>query len=180
MTKPKGSGSRQRPEPEFFEVGRVLRPWGVRGEVKVALLSSHPEDLSPGQRVFIGADSHPFQVHRVRAQGEALIVKLAECDSPAQAEALRGLVVHIERAAAAPLRPNEYYRYQIIGLSVLTLDGDNLGSVVDIIETGANDVYVVRGPRGEVLLPARVEVVKQIDLTAGRMLVSPLPGLLPE
>jgi len=119
-------------------------------------------------------------VQHTRRRGDSLIVKLAGCDTPEQADALRGLVVRIALATATPLRPNEYFRHQIIGLSVVTLDGDELGTLVDILETGAHDVYVVHGPRGEVLLPARVEFVKRVDLAAGRMLVSLLPGMIPE
>ncbi len=180
MAKSRGSGSPRRPEPEFLVVGRVLRPWGVRGETKIEVLSSHPEDLAAGQRVYLGEDVRPFDVQHARRRGDSLIVKLAGCDTPEQADALRGQVVRIALAAATPLRPNEYYRRQIVGLSVVTLDGDELGTLVDILETGAHDVYVVHGPRGEVLLPARVEFVKRVDLAAGRMWVSLLPGMLPE
>jgi len=180
MAKSKGSGSGRRPEPEFLTIARILRPWGVRGEMKLERLSSHPEDLSTGRRVYLGDESRPFDVQGVRAQRGSLIVKLAGCDTPEQADALRGLTVSIARRDASPLRPNQYYHQQMIGLNVVTHDGDVLGRIVEIVETGANDVYVVHGPRGEVLLPARVEVIKQIDLDAGQMIVSLLPGLLPE
>jgi len=168
----------RQPEPDFLEVGRVLKPWGVRGELKIEVLTSHPEDLSPGQQILIGDAPRSFEVQSTHAKGDALILKIAGCDTPEQAEALRGQVIRIARGRATPLQPNEYYHRQIIGLTVVTLDGDELGELVDIIETGANDVYVVRGPRGEVLLPARVEVIREIDLDTGRMRVSLLPGLL--
>jgi len=148
--------------------------------VKVELLSSNAADVSPGRRVYLGEEGRPFDVQRVRSQRGAMLLKLADCDTPEQAEALRGLTVSIARRDTSPLRPNQYYHHQIIGLEVATLDGEVLGRIVEIVETGANDVYVVRGPRGEALLPARVEVVRQIDLDAGQMIVSPLPGLLPE
>jgi 16S rRNA processing protein RimM len=179
MAKKKGSGSRRRPEPEFLNVARVLRPWGVRGEMKVELLSSHAEDFAPGQRVYASED-RSFEVLSARAQRGRWIIKLAGYDTPEQAEALRDVVLRIPRQAAAPLRPNEYYHEQIIGLSVVTVDGETLGQVTEILATGANDVYVVTGSRGEVLLPARAEVVRSVDLAAGRMIVSLLPGLLPE
>jgi 16S rRNA processing protein RimM len=161
-------------------IARVLRPWGVRGEVRIEVLTSHPEHLAPGQRVFLGEAHRPFEVRSARAQGESMIIGLQGCDSPEQAEALRGLMIYLARSAAAPLGPNEYYHHQIIGLTVLADDGEELGRLQDILETGAHDVYVVRGSRGEVLLPARVEVVKRVDLAAGIMQVSVPPGLLPE
>lgn len=180
MATGEGSGSPRRPEPEFLEIGRVLRPWGVRGEVKIAVLTSHTEEVKRARRVYLGEEARPFDVQRVRSQRGTMLLKLAGCDSPEQADMLRGLPVSIALRDASPLRPSQYYHHQIIGLRVVTPDGDNLGQIVEILETGANDVYVARGPRGEILLPARAEVVKHVDLEAGQMVVSLLPGLLPD
>jgi len=180
MTATRGSGGRAQPEPEFLEVGRVLRPWGVRGEVKVEILSSHPEDIAPGRQVYVGEDRRACEIQEARVQGDYLVVKLAGYSTPDQAETLRGLHLYVDRGSASPLRPREYYRHQIIGLAVITIDGVHLGKVEEILETRAHDVYLVRGPRGEVLLPARVEVIRDIDLASGVMRVSLLPGLLPE
>ena len=78
----------------------------------------------------------------------------------------------------APALPEgTYYHYQLIGLEVRTAEGDDLGRVVEVLATGGTDVYVVHGPRGEALLPATSEVVAAIDLEAGRMTVTPLPGM---
>jgi len=106
-----------------------------------------------------------------------MLLKLVGCDTRDAAQGLRGMLVQIRTTDAAPLGEGEYYTYQVEGLIVETDVGEVLGKVVDVIETGANDVYVVRGPRGEVLLPAIHEVVLEIDLTAGRMRVHLLPGL---
>ena len=156
----------------------MLRPWGVRGEVKVELLSSNAEALAAGRPVYVGDETRPRDVQSMRVQGRSLVVKLQGSDTPEQAEELRDQILRIAFVVAAPLQPNQYYHYQIIGLSVVTLEGEELGRITEIIETGANDVYVAQGPRGEVLLPARIEIVKQIDLDAGRMVVAPPPGLL--
>ncbi len=96
------------------------------------------------------------------------------------AEELRGHLVQVRSQEAAPLGPGEYYEHQILGLNVVTTGGEALGRVAEILETGANDVYVVHGPRGEILLPARKEVIQDINLEAGRMTVILLPGLLPD
>lgn len=180
MERHKGSGDKSQPEPAFLDVARVLRPWGIRGDLKVELLASDAESLAHARQVYLGAPRRPFKVESVRSHSGSILLKLAGCDTPEAAEAFRGLAVSIARADALPLRPNQYYHHQIIGLSVVTLDGEALGQVTEIVETGANDVYVVNGARGEILLPARAEVVRQIDLDAGQMLVALLPGLLPE
>ena len=96
------------------------------------------------------------------------------------AEKLRGLDVEVPRSEAHPLPRGQFYWHEVIGLAVEDArTGEQLGTVRDIIETGANDVYVVQGARGEILVPAIKSVVKQIDPPAGRMLIEPLPGLLP-
>ena len=91
----------------------------------------------------------------------------------------RGRLLLIPRAHAAVLDPDEYYSDELIGLSVLTDAGMGLGELVDILWTGANEVYVVEGSFGEVLLPAIAEVIQVVDLQAGEMVVKLLPGLIP-
>ena len=81
-------------------------------------------------------------------------------------------------ADAVPLEDDEFYLYQAIGLRVVSEDGDLLGEVVEVIETGANDVYVVRGESGEILLPAIDECVIDVDIEAGTMTVHVMDGLL--
>ena len=90
------------------------------------------------------------------------------------------MLVQISIEDAAPLEEGEYYHFQVIGVEVEMESGERLGRVTEVLETGANDVYVVRGPRGEVLIPAIESVVRVLDLEAGRMVVSPLPGMLDE
>lgn len=90
------------------------------------------------------------------------------------------MLVQVPVEEAVPLDPDEYYHFQIIGVNVETEAGESLGKVVQVLETGANDVFVVRGPLGEVLLPAIDEVVRGLDLATGRMVVHLLPGLIQE
>jgi len=109
-----------------------------------------------------------------------MLLKLGGCDDRNAAEGLRGLLVQVPVDDAVPLEEGEYYHFQIVGLRVETDAGELLGRVVEVLETGANDVYVVRGPRGEVLLPAVESVVDVLDPAAGRMVVHLLPGMLEE
>jgi 16S rRNA processing protein RimM len=92
---------------------------------------------------------------------------------------LRGQLLLIPEDEALPLAEGEYFLYQLVGLAVYTDEGEHLGSLVEVLETKANNVFVVRGSRGEVLLPDIDEVVLEIDFEAERMLVHLLPGLLP-
>ena len=174
----RGSGKRHVPEPHYLAIARVLRPWGVHGELKLEVLTDFPEQLGRLKRVYLGPEAIPHRVTRFRWHRDELLLLLADVRDRDAAEALRGQLVQIARQEAVPLEPGQFYEHQIVGLNVVTAEGEPLGQVVEVIATGANDVYVVRGPRGEVLLPARVEVVRAIDLDTGTMTVTLLPGLL--
>ncbi len=177
--RPKGSASASvGSEPDFFVVGRVLRPHGIRGELRIALETDHPERLQPPLTLYFGPMRLAYTIAGVRFDRGDMLLKLEGLDSRTEAESLRGLEVAIRADEAVPLQPGEYYIHQIIGLEVWTEGGRHLGQVVEVLETGANDVYVVHGPGGEVLIPAIQDVVIAIDLSSGRMIIRPLEGLL--
>jgi len=113
----------------------------------------------------------------VRVRRGELLMRLADCADREAAEAFRGQLVQIRVEQAAPLPSGQYYQHQIIGLPVVTEEGEALGDVTEILETGANDVYVVSGPQGEILLPAIGSVIRQIDLEVRRITVHLLEGL---
>ena len=176
----RGSGKQHIPEPRFLAVARVVKPWGVRGEIKLQVLTGFPEQIERLKRVYLGAKAVPYDVARFHWHSGVLLMQLADVRDRNAAELLRDQLVQIAVEEAVPLKPGEYYAHQIIGLNVVTAEGEPLGQVVEVLATGANDVYVVQGQRGEILLPARIEVVREIDLDAGTMTVTLLPGLLPD
>jgi 16S rRNA processing protein RimM len=164
------------PEPNFFVVGRVLRAWGIRGDVKIAPFTDRPEDLKQYRSVLVGPQRKPYAVKSFRPYQGNWLLHLNGVESRNEAEALHGQEILIE-AAQRPRQEGEFFAREVIGLKVRTIAGEELGEVVEILVTGANDVYVVKGQRGEILLPARVEVIKEIDVEAGVMTVELLPGL---
>ena len=173
------------PEPRYLAVGRVLRPHGVRGEVRVQVLTNFPERLEQRAAFYLAHPDSSEDVQRHPVEGmrfhqQLLLLKLEGCDDRNAAEELRDLLVQIPVEEAAPLEEGEYYHFQVIGVEVETESGEGLGREAEVLETGANDVYVVRGPRGEVLIPAIESVVRVLDVEAKRMVVSPLPGMLDE
>jgi 16S rRNA processing protein RimM len=163
--------------PELIAVGRVLRPHGVRGELLLSSLTDFPEHLRQVEVVYLGEAAEPHPVAAVRQHRDQLILRLAGCADREQADAFRGQLVQVRPQAAAPLPPGRYYHHQIIGLEVVTDAGETLGQVAEIITTGANDVYVVRGEAGEILLPAIRSVILEISLDQQRLTVHLLDGL---
>jgi 16S rRNA processing protein RimM len=155
----------------------------VRGELRVEIITAFPELLEKHQSFILSSPRAPdegteYAVETLRFHAGILLLKLAGCDDRNAAELLRGMLVQVPAESAVPLESGEHYQFQIIGLAVETDAGQRLGKVVQVLETGANDVYVIRGPFGEILLPAVDEVVREVDPASGRMVVHLLPGLV--
>jgi 16S rRNA processing protein RimM len=166
-------------KPRFVAVGQVVKPHGVRGEVAVEVLTDFPGRFALLETVYIGeADPRPVPVESFRLHKGRALLKFGGYDDRTAVESLRGEMVMVPVDEAMPLEPDEYYQQDLIGLEVWTTDDELLGEVVDILETGANDVFIVEGDRGEVLLPAIEQVVKWIDLEENRMLVELMEGLI--
>ncbi len=167
-----------REPPRFLEIGRVLGPHGLAGELRVLVLSDFPERFETIRSVRVGERLRPYDVESGRlARGDA-VLKLRGVDDAEAASRLRGELLRVPLAEAVPAPAEHFYWHEIIGLEVATPEGEVLGRVTEILRTGANDVYVVQGPRGEVLVPAIGDVVEEIDPQAGRMIVRLLPGML--
>ncbi len=163
--------------PEFLAVGRVLRPHGVRGELLLEALTDSPGPLSGVDTVYLGDAAEPHPLAGARLHRGRLLIRLQDCADRDAAEAFRGQLVQIRIGEAAPPPPGSYYHHQIVGLAVVTDEGEALGEVTEILETGSNDVYVVSGSSGEILLPALTSVILKVDLEAKRMTVHLLEGL---
>jgi 16S rRNA processing protein RimM len=164
--------------PGYVAVGRVSTSWGVRGVAKVIPFVDKPERLAPGRTVTVSGRRHTIESSRWQ-KGIAYL-KLSGIDDRESAFALRGQLLTVPEDELEPLGEGEYYRFQLLGLAVESTVGAPLGRVTDVLTTGANDVYVVRGERGEILVPATDDIVKEIDLERGRMVIEDVPGLTPD
>lgn len=165
--------------PRHLIIGRVLKPVGVRGELKIEILTDFPERFASLRQVFLGDDAKSFRVESARAVSHRLArLKLIGIDTPEAAATLRHQLVYVAREDAVPLPPNRVYLYQTIGLRVKTTDGVVLGQVTDVLDTRANDVYIVHDGTREILLPAIPQVVKEINIERGEMIVELMDGLV--
>jgi 16S rRNA processing protein RimM len=180
-----GSGGQGRaPEPRYLTVGIVVGAHGLRGELKVEILTQDPHRFRLLKRVLIGLEDQepvpwPLKGYRLH-QGRALL-QLEGCEDRTTAETLRGHLVQVPLEEAIPLGEDEYYEHQILGLGVWTVSGEYLGEIVEILYTGANDVYVIQSEdpgRGEILIPAIEGVVLEVELAAGRLVIELPEGLL--
>jgi 16S rRNA processing protein RimM len=167
-------------ETEWATIGKVVALFGLQGELKVRLLTDIPNRFAQLDVVYLGPDHMRYSIKGVQPyKGEMILLKLKGIDDANAAEVLRSLDISIPLSQLANLPQDSYYQHDIIGLHVYTLDGRNLGHIVDIIATGSNDVYVIKTTEDQqVLIPAIKQVIKQIDLIQRTMHIDPLPGLL--
>ena len=167
-------------ETDWATIGQVVALFGVHGELKVRLFTDIPNRFSELETICVGTGHVTYTIRSVRPyKGEMIVLKLKGIDDANAAESLLKQELFIPLSELAKLPPDSYYQHDILGLQVLTLDGQDLGQIVDIIVTGSNDVYIIKNPEGsQVLIPAIKDVIKQIDLIRRTMHIDPLPGLL--
>jgi 16S rRNA processing protein RimM len=165
--------------PPYLIVGRIARAHGVRGEFVVTPDTDFPERIPSLRDALLIRDESVTNVvvESVRPLGKQFLVKVQEVDSPEAAAAWRGASLAVPSEKAARLPAGQHYIHEVLGLRVETEAGELVGTVVEIIRTGSNDVYVVRGAGGEVLVPAIASVVTAIDVAGGRLLIRPLAGM---
>ena len=159
-----------------FEVGKIVNTFGIKGEVKVALYTENINNFKKGNKIYV--NNKEMQIEKSRLQKNMLILKLKGVDNMTDAEDLRDSIITVERNKKE-LPSGTYYIADLIGLDVYTDEGNLLGKIIDIYNTGANDIYTVKTLKGkEVLLPAIKDVIKQVDLQNEKIIVHVLKGLL--
>lgn len=164
----------------MFQVGAVTSTHGLRGEVKVFPTTDDPGRYKKLKEVLVdtGKGQETRKIERVRFFKQMVIVKFEGLDDINEVERYKGARLYVKREQALKLREDEYYFADLVGLCVQTEDGEALGTLKDILQTGANDVYVIgRGKKKDLLVPAIKDCIKKVDVESGTMTVHLLPGL---
>jgi len=165
----------------LIPVGKIIGTHGIKGLLKVHSFSGNLESLQSCRAITLksanGALSS-YELKSVVPHAGKLMIGLSGLNDINLAEPLVGCEICLLRSQLPEPDDNEYYWCDLIGLQVATVDGRELGTITDIFETGSSDVYVVRGAEREYLIPAIGTVISSVDLNTGRMLVTPLEGLL--
>jgi len=173
-------GSPGEGEPVFLVVGKLHRPHGVHGEIIMEVITDYPERLRRDLLVYIGPDFSPYTLRSVRQHAGGILVAFkGQMDRDAVA-GLRNKNVYVRADELPSLPEGEYYHHQVIGLRVFNETGEALGTLTEILETGAHDVYLIRPESGQdILLPVLESTILDVDLERGEMHVHVLPGILP-
>ncbi len=165
-------------EPVYLTVGFIRRPHGVQGEMVMDLHTDFPERMKSGRKLLVGEEHTPLTLTSVRPHQVSLLVRFKGIETPEQAGQLRNQWVYIKASEAPKLPEGKIYQYELIGFQVVDDEGQPLGLLVEILETGANNVYVVRDESGrEILLPSIPDVILETDIVRRVMRVHLLEGL---
>jgi 16S rRNA processing protein RimM len=168
------TGSPAPGEPAFLAVGRFRRTHGVAGEIMFEVLTDFPERLGPGRQYYVGDLHRPLLILSRRPVEKGLLLTLEGYTDVDQVAALTNEVLYVRSDSLPPLPEGEFYFHQLLGMRVEDGTGQVLGRIAEILETGANNVYVVKSEEGnELLIPAVEPFVQEIDLEKGVMRINP-------
>ena len=165
-------------EPVYLTVGFLRRPHGLRGEIIMDLHTDFPERLKRGRKMFVSEERRPVTIQSVRQHQKGVLIKFNGIDTPEDAGQFRNQWVYVEAKDVPPLPEGHIYQHELFGFKVVDENDALLGELVEIIETGANNVYVVKDESGrELLLPAIPSVILEVDTGRRLMRVHLLEGL---
>ena len=165
----------------LITIGKAVKPFGVKGEMKIEPMTDFPERFKELGRVYLVSltgQELVCYVKSVRYAGVTPLLVFDGYDTPEKAKALNGWFLKVPEAEAVPLPEGQYYWYELIGMEVFSEGGEKLGAIVDVFETGSNDVYVMKHGKQEVYIPATKEVIRQIDRKTKQMVIHLMDGLM--
>lgn len=166
---------------DMLQVGVITQTHGVRGEVKVFPTTDDVNRFKKLKQVILdtGKETMPLEIQSVKFFKQFVILKFKGIDNINDIEKYKRCSLYVTREHAVPLEEDEYFIADMIGLEVCTEDGNIFGTLKDVIETGANDVYVIENAEhGEVLVPAIKECIRSVDIEKGQMMIHLMDGLI--
>jgi 16S rRNA processing protein RimM len=165
----------------LITIGKVVKPFGVKGEMKIEPMTDFPERFKELHRVYLVSPAGKevsCEVKAVRYAGGAPYLLFAGYDSPEKAKEINGWLIQVPQEEAVPLPEGSYYWFELTGMEVVSETGEKLGTITDVFATGSNDVYVMKRGGKEVYIPATKEVIKQVDRKSKRMVIHLVDGLM--
>ena len=165
---------------DLLQVGVITTTHGIRGEVKVYPTTDDPRrfEVLPSVLLDTGKELCELEIQRVKYFKQFVILKFRDVDDINEIEPYKGKSLYVTRDMAVPLEENEYYIADLIGMDVFLEDGSLFGRIKDVLETGANDVYIVQTQEKEVLIPAIKDCILQVDVQSNKMVIHLMKGLV--
>ena len=164
----------------MYLIGIILKPQGIKGEIKIKPVSPDPDRFYDLEHVFINSvEVQKYIVEKIRVSGEFVFLKFDGVNSRNEAEELRGKEILVMQDQLIDLEKNEYFVHDLIGCSVIDQNGNLVGEIVDIMQQSSNDIYVIKDSQArEHLIPAISDVIKQVDIAGKKIFIHVMEGLL--
>ena len=166
---------------KYLEIGQIVNTFGIKGMVKVKPFTDNIKRFDKLKKVYIENKNgrKEYEIEELKYHKEMVLIKFKGIENPEDANLLRESYLTVNRDDEDPLEEGTYYIVDMIGLEVETDEGEKLGNLVDIFNTGSNDIYVVKDELGkQILLPAIKDVIKKIDMEKRKMIVHLIAGLM--
>lgn len=163
-----------------FKVGQIVNTQGLKGEVRVYSYTDDIYRFDDLEKFYLGKDLETtYNVERVRYKGNMVIMKIKNIDTVEAAEKLKNKFMFVSREESRELEEGEYFIADMIGINVFTVDGEEVGTLKEVLQYAANDVYVIKGKEDkEILIPAIMKFVPTIDMEERKMIIDPIKGML--
>lgn len=166
---------------KYFEIGQIVNTNGLKGFVKVKPFTDDIQEFETFETIYVQKKTEliEFKIESVRYAKNMVLLKLKGIDDIDSAEALRNLYIKVSREQLPELQENSYYIVDLLECEVVTVEGEILGKMDDVFNTGSNDIYVVKNEKGkQILLPAIKEVIKNVDIPNRKITVKLMEGLI--
>ena len=166
---------------KYLEIGQIVNTFGIKGMVKVKPFTDDISRFDKLKTIYIQKkqEKKEYSIEEVKYHKQMVLLKLKDINDIDKAETLRGSYILVDRDKEEPLEEGIYYIVDLLGLEVFSDEGNLLGKVDDIFNTGSNDIYVIKDELGkQILLPGTKEVIKDVNLKEGKIIVHLIPGLL--
>ncbi|WP_099190414.1 ribosome maturation factor RimM [Tepidibacter mesophilus] len=165
---------------EYFNVGQIVKVQGLKGDMRVYPLTDYKERFEEIDWVYISDDTETkYEIEKVRYKGNVVILKIKGIDTINDAEKLIKKYLKIPRENARDLEDDEYFISDLIGIKAYTVDGEYIGVLHEVLQTGANDVYLIKNDENkEILIPAIKKFVPELSIEDKKMIIDPIEGML--
>lgn len=163
---------------EYIQVGKIVNTHGINGDVKVVPFTDDIKRFEKLKIIFIGDEKLQMEISKVGYVKGNVLLRFKDHENINYVEKFKNQFIYIDEKDKVKLPKDSYFIHDIIGLDMYLIDGAKIGKVKDVLQPGANDVYVVKGEGKEYLIPAIRDVIKEVDLDEGKIIIEPLEGLL--
>lgn len=162
----------------YIQIGKIVNTQGIRGEIKIIPLTDDPKRYEDLTKVYVEGEVGEFEIERVWYKKNFVILKFKNYNNINEVLNFKNRFILIHEEDAVQLPEDTYFIHQIIGLKVYHFNGNEIGEIIDVIQPGGNDVYVVKNSKKDILIPAIKEVVKEINIDEGKVIIDPIEGMI--